>query len=381
MADENQDRPTEPATDGAPRRTSRFAGVDGVTAEDRERPFGESANRFAAEEKTRRRLPDQLPLFEHLPDHPGDATVPTELSELRQGSSLTLARSWFQHDLERKRRPRNTIDSYSYDLMVLEHLIGPKPLNRITGSDIARYLGEASSKTTRKRRLTSARRFFHYLIDEAKVLKFDPTDGFYPHRIPASKPRPLFPNEQETMLAAARADEPWSGVAVWLMMRLGLTRSELLALQRDHIDRTDPARPIVHIYYDDVAKQGKERKLAADDAFSAMYDAFLEARDPQGILFPVGRQAVNGMVERVRRAAGIDKEVTPSILRQTFAIEEARKGANEDRLLALLGLADDPRNRSTVRGYIAHAAPPLNEISTEGTNPAGTSSGEHTGNG
>lgn len=371
MADETRSHDEKDQAEPAQRHRSRFSGVDGVTAEDRERPFGESASRFAAEEKTRRAIPDQLPLFSHLPESPGDVTVPTDLAELRQTSSLTLARSWYKHDLERHRRPRNTIDSYSYDLMVMEHLIGPKPLNRITGSDIARYLGEASSKTTRKRRLTSARRFFHYLINETKVLKFDPTDGFYPHRIPAGTPRPLFENEQKAMLDAARADEAWSGVAIWLMMRLGLTRSELLALQRDHIDRTDPERPIVHIYYDDVAKQSKERKLAADEEFSAMYDAFLDARDPVGTLFPVGRQAVNGMVERVRRAAGIEKDVTPTTLRHTFAIAEARKGANEDRLLALLGLADDPRNRSTVRGYIAHAAPPLNEAEGVET-PAGT---------
>jgi integrase/recombinase XerD len=359
MNDENRSR-NDDSPAGTASRRSRFSGVDGVTAEDRDRPAGETPSRYAAEEKTRRSLPDQLPLFAHMPESPGDRTIPTDLSELRQGSSLTLARSWYRHDLERRRRPRNTIESYSYDLMVLEHLIGPKPLNRITGSDIARYLGEASSKSTRKRRLTSARRFFHYLVHDTKVLKFDPTDGFYPHRIPPGTPRPLFENEQVAILNAARADEPWSAVAIWLMMRLGLTRSELLALQRDHIDRTNPGQPIVHIYYDDVTKQSKERKLAADEEFSEMYDAFLEARDPESTLFPVGRQAVNGMVERVRRAAGIDKDVTPTTLRHTFAIAEARKGANEDRLLALLGLADDPRNRSTVRGYIAHAAPPLN---------------------
>lgn len=365
MSDEHRDRTTQPPAESAPRKTSRFAGVDGVTTDERERPRGESASRFAGEERTRRALPDQLPLFEHLPEHPGDATIPSDLSELRQGSSLTLARTWYRHDLERKRRPRNTIESYSYDLVVLENLIGPKPLNRITNSDIARYLGEASSKTTRKRRLTSARRFFHYLIEETRVLKFDPTEGFFPHRIPASTPRPLFANEQGAMLAAAQADEPWSGVAVWLMMRLGLTRAELLALQRDHIDRMDPERPIVHIYYDDVTKQAKERKLAANAEFSTLYDAFLDERDPRGVLFPVGRQAVNGMVERVRRAAGIDKEVTPTTLRQTFAIEQARDGADEDRLLALLGLADDPRNRSTVRGYLAHAAPPVNDVPSD----------------
>lgn len=168
-------------------------------------------------------------------------------------------------------------------------------------------------------------------------------------------------------MEAARADEPWSAAAIWLMMRLGLTRGELLALERDHIDRTVPERPVVHIYYDDVTKQSKERKLIADEEFSALYDAFLEERDPVGVLFPVGRQAVNGMVERVRRAAGIDKDVTPTTLRHTFAIEEAKKGADEDALLAMLGLADDPRNRATVRGYIAHAAPPLNATDGRGT--------------
>lgn len=361
MDDDNQSAPVEKGSSAQSPRRSRFSGVDGVTAEERDRPAPESDKRYASEEKTRRAMPDQLPLFEHMPESPNDTTIPTNLAELRQSSSLTLARSWYRHDLERRRRPRNTIESYSYDLMVLEHLIGPKPLNRVTGSDIARYLGEASSKSTRKRRLTSARRFFHYLIEDVKVLKFDPTEGFFPHRIPSATPRPLFENEQETLLAAARADEPWSPVAIWLMMRLGLTRGELLALQRDHIDRTIPERPIVHIYYDDATKQSKERKLAADKEFSEMYDAFLEMRDPQGPLFPVGRQAVNGMVERVRRAAGIDKEVTPTTLRHTFAIAEARKGADEDKLLALLGLADDPRNRATVRGYIAYAAPPLND--------------------
>lgn len=367
MDDHNGSRPVDEESRQAQRRQSRFAGVDGVTSEERDRPSPESAGKYAAEQKVQRALPDQLPLFEHIPEQPGDVTVPTDLAELRQSSSLTLARSWYRHELKRRRRPSNTIASYSYDLMVMEHLIGPKPLNRITNSDIARYLGEASSKTTRKRRLTSARRFFHYLIEDAKVLKFDPTEGFYPHRIPPGTPRPLFGNEQERLMEAARADEPWSAVAIWLMMRLGLTRGELLALERDHIDRTVPERPVVHIYYDDVTKQSKERKLIADEEFSALYDAFLEERDPVGVLFPVGRQAVNGMVERVRRAAGIDKDVTPTTLRHTFAIEEAKKGADEDALLAMLGLADDPRNRATVRGYIAHAAPPLNATDGRGT--------------
>jgi integrase/recombinase XerD len=343
---------------------SRFRGRDGVTSEERERPPSDLPGMVEAEKRIHQARPDQLPLFDHLPESPYDSTVPTNLSELTAGSSLPLARSWYRHVLERLGRPRNTVESYSYDLTVLENLIGPKPLNRITNSDIAKYLGEASSKTTRKRRLTSARRFFRYLIEEEKVLKFDPTEGYYPHSIQLRLPVPLFKDEQETLMEAARIDEPWSAPAIWLMMRLGLTRSELLALRRDHIDRTDPREPVVYIFYHDATKQSKERKLAANLEFSELYDAFLEERNPPDILFPVGRQAVNGMVDRVRRAAGITKDVTPNTLRHTFAVEAARSGADVQQLLTLLGLADDPRNRSSVARYIRLAEPALGSEKT-----------------
>jgi integrase/recombinase XerD len=243
--------------------------------------------------------------------------------------------------------------------MVLEKLIGHKPVNRVDRRDIARYLGEANGRSTRKRRLTSARRFFRFLIDDARVLREDPTDGYYPHTIPLRSPIPLFTDEQTALLTAAAEDEAWSLPAIWLMLRLGLSRSELLALRLDHIDLTTPAQPVVYIFYEDITKRGKERKLAADAEFAAMYQAFLRARSPVDLLFPVGPQAVNGMVERVRRAAGIGKDVTPQTLRHTFAIEKAREGADEDDLLSLLGLADDPRNRSSVRRYVKLAEPPL----------------------
>lgn len=358
MADDSRPEDKQSATEQPPGHRSRFRGRDGVTAEERDRPPSTPPANQAWEDAAHHARPDQLPLFTQLPEHP-EKTIVTDLPELTQSSSLPLARNWYRHALERGGRPRNTIESYSYDLTVLEHLIGPKPLDKVTSGDIARYLGEASSKTTRKRRLTSARRFFRYLIDDARVLKFDPTDGYFPHSIQLRLPIPLFANEQEALMDAARQDEPWSAVAISLMLHIGLTRSELLALKRDHIDRTTPGYPVIHVFYEDISKQSKERKLAGDATFSELYDAFLEVRNPEGTLFPVGRQAVNGMVDRVRRAAGITKEVTPNTLRHTFAVEQARKGADATGLLKLLGLADDPRNRASVGRYIRLAEPAL----------------------
>jgi integrase/recombinase XerD len=331
---------------------------DGLTEEERRRPRGESHALLRLEQQAADAEPEQLALFA-----PGPAGTLTPLlgglPPLARGSSLDLARAWYRRELEQANRPANTVESYCYDLAVLESLIGSKQIDDVDRADIARYLGDANGRSTRKRRLTSARRFFRYLIDDAKVLSADPTDGYFPHAIPLKTPVPLFAAEQDALLAAAADDEPWAYPAIWLMMRLGLGRSELLALRRDHIDLADPAVPVVYIFYEDATKRGKERKLAADAQFAAAYLAYLDTESPVDTLFPYGQQAVNGMVGRVATAAGLTKEITPQTLRHTFAVERARAGANEEDLVALLGLADDPRNRASVRRYIKLAEPPL----------------------
>jgi len=344
---------------GAERQRSRRPRpVDGLTSDERDRPFTDDSRLLAQEQAAAESLPNQLELFA-----PGPAGHFTPLlggvPPLDAKSSLDLARAWYRRELEQARRPANTIESYCYDLAKLEERIGPKPIDRITRSDIAEFLGLANNRSTRKRRLTSVRRFFRFLIDDARVLVEDPTEGFYPHAIQLRSPVPLFADEQERLLLAAAADETWSLPAIWLMLRLGLTRGELLALRRDHIDLIDPAQPVVYVFYDDVTKRGKERKLAADADFARIYADYLAAKSPPDLLFPVGFQAVNGMVNRVREAAGITKKVTPETLRHTFAVDRAKAGADEKLLLALLGLADDPRNRDSVRRYLKLAEPPL----------------------
>jgi integrase/recombinase XerD len=340
---------------------------DGLTAEERER-IPEDPSLAALEKRAAPVRPDQLALFTTTAH--GELTPAVGgMTPLAATSSLALARTWYRRELEQARRPKNTIEAYTNDLAVLEHLIGGKSINAITRRDIARYLGEANSRTTRKRRLTSARRFFDYLIRTARVLKEDPTDGYYPHGIQLRSPVPLFPDEQERLLAAAAEDEPWSATAIWLMMRFGLARAELLALERDHIDRTTAPAPTVYVFYADAAKRGKERHLLTTPEFAEALDRFIEARDPRGALFPVGPQAINGMVERVRRAAGIDKDVTPNVLRHTFAVDQARAGADQAHLLALLGLADDPRNRASVNRYLRLAEPAVNVAEPDAPDP------------
>jgi integrase/recombinase XerD len=306
----------------------------------------------------RREVVEQPPLFEVASDGhltPGVAVM----AALSPTTSLELARYWWRRALETNGHPPNTVESYSYDLSLFQTSIGPKPVNRITQRDVGEFLDQTRSRSTRKRRLTSLGSFFDFLVKKTKVLAADPSDGFFPDHIPLKTPNPLFDNEQEAMLAAATDDGPRSQVMVMLMLLLGISRGELLAIKRDHIDLSEPARPVVYVFYENPRWRGKERKLSAPPEFTPVYQAFLAEFEPTGLLFEMLPQSVNKLVERVGRAAQITKHVTPQLLRDTYAVNQARQGADENKLLALLGLADDPRNRTSVQRYLKLGAPAM----------------------
>lgn len=289
-----------------------------------------------------------------------DSRVPVVSS-----TPLPVARVWFRKHLERTGRSESTIESYSYDLVVLEQRVGAAAINRINETDIAAYLADASSRTTRKRRLTTVKAFWTWLIEDLKVLDLSPAADFSPHPLQHDLPEILTPEESAALMEAAANDEAWSAPAIWLMLHLGLGRNELLALQTHHIDRTPQAGPEVEVRYESAAMRAKDRTLQTTPKFGELLNAFWERKRPEGVLFPYGPQAVNGMVDRVTVAASIERRVTPQILRHTAAVRMASEGLSVNELLARLGLANDARNRETGRLYIA-AAKKLGLLDEEG---------------
>ena len=310
------------------------------------------------EEKLTQERPMQAALFELTGR--GEMRQPlADVPALTTHSSLDVARWWFRRDLEQQKRPINTIDSYMYDLALFQESLGNKPIDRLNNTDIANFLGQANNKSTRKRRLTSLQGLFRFLVDREKVLAKNPADSFFPDYIPLKTPQTLFAQEQETMLDAAMEENARSFLIVYLLLKLGLTRTELLALKLDHVDVSDAERPIVYIYYEETRHQKKERKLAGGKELAAAFERYVAEYKPVSRLFNLLPQSINKIVDRIAEAAGISKTVTPQSLRDTFAVEQARAGADEKKLLEILGLAPDSRNRKSVQRYMRLAAPPV----------------------
>src|SRR3712207_4944045 len=111
---------------------------------------------------------------------PGVAAPPA----LAIDSTLQVAIHWYRRHLEQGGHTRNTIESYCYDLAIFEGQSATKRIDKITPREVARFLGDSETRSTRKRRLTSLGGFFRYLVGSAKLLTVDPTENFYPDPIP-----------------------------------------------------------------------------------------------------------------------------------------------------------------------------------------------------
>lgn len=302
----------------------------------------------------------QLSLF----DPPNSTSTASRLASpepLSPECTLETARWWYRVALEREGHPPNTVSAYCNDLAILQAQVGAKALRLIDARDIGAYLESAHRRSTRKRRLTSAREFFAYVIGAQKVLEHDPTQSYFPERINLKTPVPLFVAERERLLAASEADGPRSFLLVYLPLELGLNRTELLNLRRQHVDLSNRDLPVVYVSYPDPRWRHKERRLLADVRLTRAYEG-LEPLGDEERIFPFLPQALNAWLHRLARAAELERSVTPQVLRDTFGVEQAKQGKGEDELLAILGLASDPRNRDSVRRYIKLAQPPVEVI-------------------
>ena len=282
------------------------------------------------------------------------------IGPLRSDSQLPVARYWFREHLIDEGRPENTLKSYMYDLSLLERRIGLKRISEITKRDIAGYLGDANTRSTKKRRLTSVSQFFNWLVKEERVLETDPTETFYPDKIALKTPKPLHPDEQERFMAAAIDDGPRSALMCWMMLNLGLGRSELLDLEPMDIELHPDGSAEITVFPRTTRMVNKERKLLATSEFGEYLENYDSEREDTLKLFTILPQSVNKMVDRIASRAGIKKKVTPQTLRDTFAVELAKGGADEEELLRILGLADDARNRMSVQRYLKLGGPAIN---------------------
>jgi site-specific recombinase XerD len=157
-------------------------------------------------------------------------------------------------------------------------------------------------------------------------------------KVPHRKPDILSLSEVERLLAAG-VERPIPAMVSMAAYAGGLRIGEACRLQRRDIDS---ARMLIHVR---LGKGGKDRFVMLSEQLLLLLRAYCKAVRPQGEwLFPgrkaempISHSAVEKALATAARKAGLEKRVTPHLLRHSFATHLLEAGTDIRVIQVLLG--------------------------------------------
>lgn len=262
-------------------------------------------------------------------------------------SNLSECAPAYQEYLRLTAHSRYTINCFLSDLHLLsEYLEKETPIGHISNNDLTRWMmhlrwerGQQPAPKTMARRATFLKNFFGWLASE-RILPENAATG-----IVLTRPLPPLPEmlseEEIERLETAAAEESRSRCLVMLLLHAGLKKEEVMALQLNHFDLTDPAHPTVSVQFTDQIKQRKQRTLTLPPEFAEAFERYLTKYKPQGKVFDCTDRNLNYILARAVRKAHIQKRVTLQLLRDTYAVRQLQDGMPLDVLREKLGLSEE----------------------------------------
>lgn len=254
----------------------------------------------------------------------------------------------------RKSLSKNTQVSYLRDVEAfLDFLVDEKVLDltKITVETVEKYFdcleGKHRSPSTKVRVLASLRCFFQYLILRG-ILSVNPAQSFHPEKMKKKLPQSL--SDEEINLLLEQPDlHDLKGVRDKAMMELlyatGIRCSELIQLNVEDINlhkgflicRKGNLTRCLPVYPAAITAVSnyicRVRPLLIDDhSGQALFTNLNGGR--------LTRQGFWKIIKEYAKKAGITKEITPHILRHSFALHLLENGAKLRDIQKMLGHAD-----------------------------------------
>ena len=244
---------------------------------------------------------------------------------------------------------KNTRDSYLYDLKELATFYKNKNIAYLNKEDIQEYLRKLVNKKSRTKAhyLTVFNSFYSYLVKE-NIIKVNPCETIKMPKLEKKLPEYLTIEEIESILNVKTntAYEKRNKAMLEVLYATGVRVSELINLTISNIyleenmikvfgkgskERIVPINDIAKEYLEDYLKYGRGELLGTKNSEYV----FISSRHSK-----ITRQAFFKILKKICEDAGIKKNISPHILRHSFATHMLHNGADLRIVQELLGHSD-----------------------------------------
>ena len=262
-------------------------------------------------------------------------------------------KNFFKFLEEEKKLSRNTLESYKRDMKQFREYITSCEVayTNVTNKDLEDYMREMTEDGKKpssiSRGLAAIRAFYQYLLKYGKI-KINPVANVKPPKIKKEAPSILTPDEVELLLAQPKMED-LKGLRDKAMLEFayatGMKVTEIISLNVEDIDLKEG-----YVYCNN---RGRNREIPLGKLALKAVNEYIEGA--RGILIKTDLEQalfvnVNGerltrqgfwkIIKYYKEQANISKDITPHILRHSFATHLLQNGADLKSIQTMLGHSD-----------------------------------------
>ena len=276
-----------------------------------------------------------------------------------------LATEYLSHLQFERRLSTNTLNAYNHDLKKYTNFMFDKlqltSIDSIQSSHIENFVNKLSNKPNMDKkeglkksssihRLFSTIRGFHQYLCQLRITKNDPSQLLVPPRLTRSIPTTLIVEEVNQIIQSVDLNKKFAlrdQAILSMLYASGIRVTELVDLKLKNIMMDEG---LIRVF----GKGGKERIVPFGKIALTFLKLYLKLIRPssskkgksQGILFlnhrggKLTRMAIWNILHENTIRAGINKKVSPHVLRHSFATHLLEGGADLRSVQEMLGHSD-----------------------------------------
>ena len=260
---------------------------------------------------------------------------------------------YFNYLKNTKKSSNNTIQAYRRDLNFFFEYLNKNNMDylKVSYDDVQKYMeelnGEGRKAASVSRRLATLRSFYGFLLKK-KLIKAIPTNKINMPKIEKKAPMVLTSDEVEILLSQPKSND-LKGIRDKAMLEFayatGMKVSEIINLDLKDVNLVDSYVVCNEGYSKRVVPLGRISKEALVEYLDNSRPYLLKTEDEKPLFVNImgnrlTRQGFWKIIKQYQEQAHIDKEITPHVLRHSFATHLLQNGADMRAVQTMLGHTD-----------------------------------------